>query len=83
MTLRVKIDSRYPLSITASPEDIGAIFACASSDAQIAILRAMLEAMEAHPIQWDYIAIDLDEPENRTLRGKINQTFRYITEVQP
>ena len=83
MTLRIQIDSRYPVSRSASADDFGAIFASANAAEQVAILDAMIAAMEAHPVQWDHIAIELEQGDNGDLRKKINSVFRYITEDQP
>ncbi|NNH67787.1 hypothetical protein [Rhizobium laguerreae] len=73
--LEVRIDSSRPIFITASADDIGAIFAKMSDVDQITVLEAMVKHMAAHPTQWDYISIALEQPGNRELRDRLRQVL--------
>jgi hypothetical protein len=73
--LEVRIDSSRPIFITASSDDIGAIFAKMSDVDQIAVLEAMVKHMAAHPTQWDYISIALEQPVNRELRDRLRHVL--------
>jgi hypothetical protein len=70
-SLEVKIDSSRPIFITASADDIGAIFARMSDVEQVTVLEAMVRHMSIHPTQWDYISIALEQPGNRELRDRL------------
>jgi hypothetical protein len=48
-------------------DDFGKMFANMSADEQVAVLRAMVFHMSKHPMQWDYIAIELEEDHNSNL----------------
>lgn len=61
----VTIHSSRPIIVEADADSFGQIFASVSSDEQVAIFRAMVEHMKPHKIQWDYIAIELEKPENQ------------------
>jgi hypothetical protein len=45
-------------------DDFGKLFASMNSEQQIAVLKSMLDHMMPHQMQWDYIAIELEKPEN-------------------
>ena len=79
--MRLQIDSRYPIHMTVSAEDFGKHFAAMDSEEQVAVLRVMIE--ETHPLQWDHVAIELEEPENADVREKFARIARYVTEAQP
>jgi len=68
--MRVKIDSRFPVSLTVDADDFGKLFAGMDCEEQVAVLRAMIDAMDAHPTQWDYIAIELERKEHEVTRRK-------------
>jgi hypothetical protein len=71
--IEVRIDSSRPLFISASADDIGSIFARMSDVDQIAVLEAMVRHMDAHPTQWDYISIALENPVNQALREQLRR----------
>ncbi len=76
--MKIQIESRYPINMTVSADDFGKLFAAMNSMEQVAVLRSIIEEMEAHPLQWDYIAIEL-EGANADLREKLRDRFTYIT----
>ncbi|MBY3073434.1 hypothetical protein HFO71_24275 [Rhizobium laguerreae] len=80
-SIEVRIDSSRPIFITASADDIGAIFARMSGVDQIAVLEAMVKHMSVHPLQWDYISIALDQPVNRELRDRLRSVLFPPEEV--
>ncbi len=67
----VQIDTRSPLFIEANAEDFGRIFAAMNSEEQVAVLSAIVTHMRPHPMQWDYIAIELEKPENLPIRNAL------------
>jgi len=68
MKIPVTIYANAPLFVEADPENFGKLFASMSSDEQMLTLRAMVEAMKPHPIQWDHISFELSKPENHEVR---------------
>ncbi|TIW26553.1 MAG: hypothetical protein E5V63_13340 [Mesorhizobium sp.] len=66
--ITVNISSRFPLFIDADASSFGEVFACMSDEEQVYVFRAMVEAMKAHPTQWDHISIALEKPENSDVR---------------
>ncbi len=64
MKISVRIDASRPVFIEADADSFGAVFASMDSEEQTHVLRAMVEHMKPHPTQWDYIAIELEKPEN-------------------
>lgn len=73
--LEVRIDSSRPIFITASADDIGAIFAKMTDADQVAVLEAMVKHMKPHRTQWDYISIALEQPANRELRDTLREVL--------
>jgi hypothetical protein len=73
--LEVRIDSSRPIFVTASADDIGAIFAKMTDVDQVTVLAAMVEHMKPHQMQWDYISIALEQPVNRELRDTLRQVL--------
>lgn len=69
--LEVKIDSSRPIFVSASADDIGAIFAKMTDADQVTVLAAMVEHMRPHRQQWDYISIALEQDGNRELRNEL------------
>lgn len=67
----VQIDTRSPLFIEANAEDFGRIFAAMNSEDQVAVLSAIVTHMRPNPMQWDYIAIELEKPENSQIRNAL------------
>jgi len=73
--LQVNIDSSRPIFITASADDIGAIFAKMTDADQLSVLSAMVEHMKPHRTQWDYISIALEHPTNNELRNTLREVL--------
>lgn len=73
MKLPIDIYTKYPIHISCDPSAFGHIFAHSAADDQVAILRAMVEQMRPHKMQWDYIAIELEKPENAELLSALKQ----------
>ena len=69
--LPIKISSNYPMHIEVDPDKFGEIFAAMATDDQVAVLRAMVEHMRPHRMQWFYIAIELEHPENFAVRDEL------------
>jgi hypothetical protein len=74
ITARIRLDKDVQLDV--SPDAIGAIFAGLDDDQQVAVLAAMVEHMAAHPLQWDYIIIRLEAPENERALTTLQDIFR-------
>ena len=77
--MRIQIDSRFPINMTVSASDFGRLFAAMNSAEQVAVFRSMIDEMEAHPLQWDHIAIELEAPANAEARQKLRDKVAYIT----
>lgn len=60
----INISSRFPLHIEADADMFGQLFAGMGDDEQVAVFRAMVEHMRPHRMQWDYISIEFEKPEN-------------------
>lgn len=73
--LPVTINTNSVLFIEADPAAFGRIFAAMNSVDQVAVLSSMEEAMRPHRMQWDYIAIELEKPENRETRNALMQAL--------
>jgi hypothetical protein len=69
--MKVYIDSRSPIRMEVDTDELGAMFAAMNAEEQLLVLGAAVDAMAKHPLQWDYIAIELSRPENDELRGKL------------
>lgn len=70
----INISSRFPLHIEADADMFGQLFAAMGDDEQVAVLRAMVEHMRPHRMQWDYIAIEFEKPEN----AEVFDEFRSV-----
>ena len=46
-----------------------------SSDEQVAVFRSIVEHMKPHRLQWDYIAIELEQEENREVRRELHDVL--------
>jgi len=73
MKVSVKIDSSRPVFIEADADSFGEVFAKMDSEEQVHVLRAMVTHMKPHPTQWDYIAIELEKPENSDVRNILRE----------
>ena len=63
--MKVDVSSSSPiLRMEVDADDFGKLFASMNSEQQIAVLKSMLDHMMPHQMQWDYIAIELEKPEN-------------------
>lgn len=70
--IEIQISSSRPVFIEADADAFGQVFAGMSSDEQVAVFRAMVEHMKPHRLQWDYIAIELEQrDENREARKEL------------
>jgi len=75
--------TRIPIEISCSrfytvevdSDHFGELFAKMSSDDQVSVLRAMVEHMKPHQTQWDYIAIELESPENADVRRHLREVL--------
>jgi len=81
MKAKIEISSKYPISIEVDADAFGEIFAHMAADEQVHVFRTMIEHMRPHRMQWDYIAIELDKPENREIRQELLETFRWTAEA--
>lgn len=68
----VRIDSSRPIFIEADADNFGQVFAAMSDEDQVNVLRAMVEHMKPHQIQWDYISIALEKDENLDVRDQLS-----------
>jgi hypothetical protein len=59
-------------------DDFGKMFANMASDEQVEVLRAMIDHMKPHQIQWDYIGIDLELEENIDLKRELKYVFSSL-----
>jgi hypothetical protein len=74
--MKVDVSTSHPiLRMEVRTNDFGQLFSQMAADKQIAVLQAMVDHMKPHPIQWDYIAIELEEAENAPLRRSLNDIF--------
>jgi len=74
-SITVNISSRFPVFIEADCDSFGAIFASMDDEEQIHVLRSMVEHMQPHAMQWDYISIALEKPENKALRDTLREVL--------
>lgn len=70
-TITVGISGRFPVFIDADASSFGEVFAAMSDEEQVHVFRAMVNAMKAHPMQWDHISIALEQPENHDVRDAL------------
>jgi hypothetical protein len=76
--IEVTINTRQPLYITAKADDFGRLFAAMASDDQVSVLRAIVEHMRPHKMQWDYIAIELKgKPENKEVAEELFSCLHF------
>ena len=74
--MKVDVSSSSPiLWMHVDTEDFGRLFAAMRADEQVAVLRAMVEHMRPHEIQWDYIRIELENEENAPLMRDLRNIF--------
>ncbi|MER9706057.1 hypothetical protein NKJ10_17680 [Mesorhizobium sp. M0204] len=78
--IRVDVSSSRPLFIEADADAFGGLFAVMSDEDQVAVLRAMVEHMRAHRMQWDHISIALEADENRDIRDQLRAVLFPSTE---
>ena len=70
--MKVDVSSSSPiLFMEVDTEDFGRLFAVMDCEQQIAVLKSMMDHMKPHPVQWDYIAIELDLPEHAETRSRL------------
>ena len=75
MKIKVDISSSRPVFIEADANSFGETFAHMADDDQLAVLRAMVEHMRPHRIQWDFIALKLEKPENQDIRDQLREVL--------
>lgn len=75
MRIPVSIQSSRPIFIEADADQFGQVFAGMADDDQVHVLRAMVEAMKPHRLQWDYISIALEKDENRDVRDQLREVL--------
>lgn len=73
--LPAQIHSKFPLFIEVDPNGFGEIFANFNDEEQVAVFRSMLEHMKPHAVQWDYIAIELEKPENADVLSQLRNVL--------
>lgn len=78
MRLPVEIVCNGLFFVDCDTNNFGRIFAASSDKDQVAILRAMVEHMKSHRIQWDYIWIELNKPENADVLQQLQECFVQI-----
>lgn len=78
--ITVDISSKFPVFIDADADAFGKVFAAMADDEQVHVFRAMVEAMKAHPMQWDHISIALEQPVNHDVRDTLRAV---LFPVQP
>lgn len=78
--ISVSVRSSAPLFIEASADDFGKLFAVMNSEEQVQVLQAMVEYMRPHKLQWDYIWIELNRPENSEVLNELQKCFRTETD---
>lgn len=74
-TIMVEVHTKYPMRVEASADAFGEMFANMDSGDQVAIMASIAKHMRAHPLQWDYIAIELEKAENDQTRQEWMQSF--------
>lgn len=74
--MKVDVSTNSPiLRMEVDTDDFGKMFANMASDEQVEVLRAMVDHMKPHQIQWDFIAIDLEMAENAELKRDLKDIF--------
>jgi len=77
--LKVSVYTSAPLFVEASADEVGKIFASADAGEQVAILEAMVRNMLPHQIQWDYVIMELERPENKETLEALRYVFKDST----
>ena len=75
--IEVSINSRFPVFIKADADTFGKAFATMDGGEQVAVLRAIVEHMRPHKLQWDYIAIELGKPENKETAKELFDCLQF------
>jgi len=77
--MKVDVSTNSPiLRMEVDTDDFGKMFANMASDEQVEVLRAMIDHMKPHQIQWDYIGIDLELEENIDLKRELKYVFSSL-----
>ena len=74
-TIMVEVKTRYPMRVEASADAFGEMFAHMHSGDQVAVMASIAQHMSKHPIQWYYIAFELEKAENAHTRRDWMQAF--------
>jgi len=81
MTAKIRIHVATPAFIEADADAFGKLFAHMADTEQVAVLRAMCEAMKPWPTQWDHISIALERPENHDVRDTLRNVLFPVEEA--
>lgn len=74
--MKVDVSSSSPiLRMEVNTNDFGRLFAFMAADEQVEVLRSMVDHMKPHALQWDYVAIELEEDKNIDLRNSLRDIF--------
>lgn len=77
----ITISSNYPMHIEVDARRFGEIFASLSCEEQVTVFRSMVDSMRPHSLQWDYIAIELERPENKDILDELRAVLLADSEV--
>jgi hypothetical protein len=62
--IRMLLDTSRPVFCEMDPESFGILFASLGGDEQAAVLTSIAKKLSAHPMQHDFIAMELTRPGN-------------------
>ncbi len=71
-----------PMFLEVSPDEFGRIFSTLNSGEQVAVFRSMLDHMSKHPIQWDYVSIEMNLTENHDVRSRLRDILDVVPETE-
>lgn len=66
-----------PMFIKIDANEFGRLFANMGDNDQVAVFRSMIEHMNPHKTQWDYIAIELKKPENQDVALELFSCLQF------
>lgn len=78
----VKIRSHTPVYFECDADTFGEHFANMPDQDQVEVFRAMVKHMHPHRTQWDYIAMELEKPENADVLHALRQVL-FPNGVEP
>lgn len=62
MKVEISAIAKDILHIEVDADLFGELFAAMAADEQAEVLKSMVNRMNAHPMQWDYIVFELERP---------------------